>query len=117
MWRAASVGSTIYNKTGEVKLQSNQITRFDDKVHRAYIVLNDHNTIEVQSGDVVGYYHPPTSSYLVRTISGNGYINHLFSGSFKLVDLNHSGTVSFSKQPLIQFTIGKCGFYHVQWFC
>ena len=69
VWRAASVGSTIYNKIGEVQLQSDDhLSEINDVTQIATINITGNNTIEVQSGDVVGYYHPPDARYRVRTI-------------------------------------------------
>ena len=73
----------------------------------ANIILTGNNTIEVQSGDVVGYYHPPQSRYRVRILQTAGYIQCRFNGSFESVDINNN-TGNSSQQPLIQFTIGKC---------
>ena len=74
----------------------------------ATIILTGNNTIEVQSGDVVGYYHPLQSRYRVRTIQTEGYILYQFSGSHESVDLNNIIDSDDRRQPLIQFTIGKC---------
>ena len=67
MWRPASVNSTIYNKTGEVQLYNDQVTGIRT-YQTASITLTINNAIEFQSGDVVGYYHPPDSRFLVRDI-------------------------------------------------
>ena len=90
MWRVASVGSTNYNKINEVRLQSDdQVTRGSSNYREANIILTGNNTIEVQSGDVVGYYHPPQSRYRVRTIATNGYVLYQLRGSHDSVDLNN----------------------------
>ena len=111
VWRPASAGSTIYNKIGEVQLQSdNQVTRIRRNRRNilvANIILTGNNTIEVQSGDVVGYYHPPDARYRVRTIRTRGYTLYQFSGAFELTDLNDHIDDDNRRQPLIQFTIGK----------
>ena len=106
VWRPASVGSTIFNKIGEVQLSDDQVTGSSD-YRRATIILTGNNSIEVQSGDVVGYYHPPQSRYRVRTIQTDGYILYQFSGSHESVDLNNYQNRSNEHQPLIQFAIGK----------
>ena len=111
VWRPASAGSTIYNKIGEVQLQSdNQVTRIRRNRRNilvANIILTGNNTIEVQSGDVVGYYHPPDARYRVRTIRTRGYTLYQFSGAFELTDLNDHIDDDNRRQPLIQFTIGE----------
>ena len=112
VWRAASVGSTTYNKIGEVQLQSDdQLTSVSFTTQIANITLTGNNTIEVQSGDVVGYYHPSNARFRVITRSTNGYILYQFLGaheSVESVDLNFTG--NNNQQPVIQFTIGKCVF-------
>ena len=109
VWRPASVGSTIYNRIGKVQLQSdNQVTGSGNR-RTANITLTGNNTIEIQSGDVVGYYHPPNPRFSVRDISTAGYVLYRFivSSVPNSVDLNNSnGTGGNSRQPLIQFTIG-----------
>ena len=114
VWRLSSTNSTTYNKTGEVQLQSdNQVIEVRDNVLVATIILTGNNTIEVQSGDVVGYYHPPDVRYRVRTIQTNRYILYQFSGSPESVNLSNSINNNDQRQPLIQFTIGK--FVHL-WY-
>ena len=116
VWRPASVGSTIiYNKIGEVQLQSDHLMNEvggNNQLQVANIILTGNNTIEVQSGDVVGYYHPPDAHYRVRTIPTNGYILYYFKGSHESVDLNNAIESINERQPLIQFTIGKHALYH-----
>ena len=109
VWRPSSVGSTIYNRIGEVQLKSNQITG-NGTYQTANIILTDDNTIEFQSGDVVGYYHPLQSRYRVRDVSTAGYMLYRFNAPFvpNSVNLNnYDARGGNSRQPLIQFTIGK----------
>ena len=120
LWRAVSVGSTMYNKIGEVQLQSDdQVTLGGSNEYgEANITLpiTGNNTIEVQSGDVVGYYHPPDARYQVRTIQIDGYMQYRFDISsvptlLNLPDADHNNN---NRQPLIQFTIGKYTFSQSQ---
>ena len=104
VWRAESVGSTTYNKIGEVQLQSDDQVTGSGNFQTVNIVLTGNNTIEVQSGDVVGYYHPLDIRYHVRNIQTDGYILYQFDESSKSVDLNRGRN---ERQPLIQFTIGN----------
>ena len=109
VWRPASFGSTIYNKTGEVQLQSDDQVTGSGTYRTTNITLTGNNTIEVQSGDVVGYYHPPDSRYRMRTIQTREYILYQFAGSPGLsVNLSNADQINNNRQPLIQFTIGKC---------
>ena len=110
MWRTASVDSTIYAKIGEVQLQSDdQVTRVNNNIRIATIILTSNNTIEAQSGDVVGYYHPLDAFLRVMTRGTltNGYRLYQFNGSHESVDLNNNIDNSNFRQPVIQFNIGK----------
>ena len=107
VWRPTSVSSTVYNKIGEVQLQSDdQVNVVRGSILVATVILTGTNTIEVQSGDVVGYYHPPDARYRVRTIQTDGYRLYQFRGSRDSVDLNNIGSTN-QQQPLIQLTVGK----------
>ena len=108
VWRPTSIASTIYNKTGEVQLQPDDaITKNGIDYWEVNIALTGNNTIEVQSGDVVGYYHPPNAHYLVMDIPTNGYWLYQFNRSTAPNSINISERdVMFSnRQPLLQFTI------------
>ena len=111
VWQSESVGSTIYNRIGEVQLQSDDQVTGSGNRRTVNIILTGNNTIEFQSGDVVGYYHPPQSGYQVRTIQTDGYILYRFNGLPPTsVNLNDANRNDNERQPLIQFTIGKCTF-------
>ena len=115
VWRPSSIGSIIYNRIGEVQLKSNQVTG-SGTYQTANIILTDDNTIELQSGDVVGYYHPLQSRYRVRDISTAGYVLYRFDGSSvpNSINLrNYDAIGGNSRQPLIQFTIGRETTYHI----
>ena len=110
VWRPTSVGSTAYNKIGEVQLQPHDpVASVSSTTQIAIIVPTGTNIIEVQSGDVVGYYHPPQSRYRVITRQTEGYILYQFqvSGSPEMVDLNNNMGNNDEQQPVIQFTISK----------
>jgi len=116
VWRPSSIGSTVYNKIGEAQLQSDQVTS-NGTYRTANITLTGNKTIEFQSGDVVGYYHPPQSRYRVRTIRTDGYRLYRFdapSVPITSVDCNDANNNPNNRQPLIQFTIGKCNYSCVQ---
>ena len=116
VWRPTSVNSTIYNKTGEVKLQSDTQVTGSGTYRTATIILTGNDTIEFQSGDVVGYYHPPDARYQVVTIKTDGYILYRFDGlpsiSVNLNNANNINNINMNRgdtrrQPLLQLTIGK----------
>ena len=109
VWRPSLTDPMVYNKIGEAQLQSDQVTGSGD-YQTAHITLTGNNTIEFQSGDVVGYYHPPQSRYQVSTIRTSGYRLYQFdnpSASTTSIDLNNADDDDNRRQPLIQFTIGK----------
>ena len=110
VWRPT--GSRNYIKIDEIQLQSDDQVTGSGTYRTANIILTDNNTIEFQSRDVVGYYHPSNSRYQVRTIRTDGYILYQFTGSRESVNLNNGND---DRQPLIQFTIGKCIFNQAQW--
>ena len=111
VWRpASSLGSTIYTKAGEAPLLSDfQVDTFESSnvILVANITLTGNDTMEVQSGDVLGYYHPSDPRFRVRTIPTDGYIQYQFSGSAESVDLNNNTDNDDERQPLIQFIIGR----------
>ena len=109
VWRAASVGSTIYFNIGEVQLESDdQVTLgMSNEFGEANIILTGNNTIEVQSGDVVGYCHPHDARYQVRTLQTDGYVIYRFNGApGNSEDLSERNSMTNNRQPLIQFDIG-----------
>ena len=105
VWRPVSSDSMIYNKIHEVSI--GQITG-SRNTRLAIITLTANNTLDFQSGDVVGYYHPPCSHYYVRSRSMNGYLLYQFSGSpnLKSVNLSNADSTYDQSQPLIEFAIG-----------
>ena len=112
VWRPSSAVSMTYIKIGEVQSQTDdQFTLVFEgnnfEVYVANIILTGNNTIEFQSGDVVGYYHPPDARYRVITRLTDGYVLYQFSGSPASVNLSNAADDDDRRQPLIQFTIGK----------
>ena len=107
VWQLASVDSRVYNKTGETRLQSDdQVIRGVSDLLEANIILTGTNRMEFQSGDVVGFYHPPQSRYRLLTIPTNEYRLYQRVGSSDLVSLVGEG--ENNRQLLIQFTVGEC---------
>ena len=109
VWRPSSTNPTSYNKIGEVQLQSDNQVTGSGNYRTVNIILTGNNTIEFQSGDVVGYYHPSNSRYRVRTIRTDGYRLYQFDGSPvpTSVNLNDADHNDNNMQPLIQFITGK----------
>ena len=105
VWRPMLLSSRIYDKTGEVQLKPDDQVTDSGNYRLATIVLTGNTTIEVQSGDVVGYYHPPESRYRVRYRNTTGYIVYQFNGSNNSNSVNLSNAITHSnrRQPLIEF--------------
>ena len=108
VWRPSSTSSTTYNKINEVQLSHDQVTG-SGTYRTATIILTGNNRIEVQSGDVVGYYRESFSRYRLRTIQTDGYIQYEFDGSNNLtsVNLRIANNSIDERQPLIEFAVGK----------
>ena len=109
VWRPASMHSRIYTKIGEIQVLDDQVTGYNNSNREANIILTSEDTIEVESGDVVGYYQPPDARYRVRTRKNKGYRMYQFYGSTvpTLVDLSNANRINNYRQPLVQFTVGK----------
>ena len=106
IWRPTSTDPYVYNKTGEVRLPS------CDKVTENIlsIELTGNSAADFQSGDIIGYYHPHDSYYLVTHINNtNGYKLYLFDQTpqnFAVANITKAIEVEEWKQPLLQFTVG-----------
>ena len=108
VWRPSSVDSPIYNKVDEVDMSlTDQVTN-----NILYIKLTGNKAIEFQSGDVIGYYHPFNSRYLVTHIRNNsigGYVLYRFNAEQleNSAEVNISiGKITRPSRPLLQFTVG-----------
>ena len=92
VWRSASVDLIVYTKIGEVQLQLDQLSVLGSGVIIATTILTTTSTIDVQSGDVVGYYLPSNPSLRVISIQTDGYRAYGFSGLQESVDLNNKSS-------------------------
>ncbi|XP_065899226.1 uncharacterized protein [Dysidea avara] len=112
VWRQTSSVPMTYNKIGEVQIQQAhvQTIRISREGRRvAFITLTGNNRMSVQSGDVIGFYVPSKSRFLIKTIPTNGYVLYLFTGSATTASLNLNNAISNTneRQPLIQFTLER----------
>ena len=110
VWRPTTQGSKIYNKIAQVQVSTNDIIQ--STYLEANIELIGTKRIVVQSGDVIGYYQPPESRYVVRSIQTPGYALYSFtidasSVPGPSVNLNKAKLRTGLRQPLIHFTVGK----------
>ena len=72
VWRPSSVNPSVYDKTHKIQLPTNDHLNNNN-------VFNIKLTIEFQSVDIIGYYHPHGSRYLVAHINNTiGYKLYLF---------------------------------------
>ena len=119
VWRPSSPGSMTYNKVGEVQLRDDQVISGSNGFLETNIILDSSNSIEFQSGDVVGYYHPYFCRYFTKTIyTDNGYVLYEFRGpspTMASLNLNDAYDDLIRRQPLIQFDIGKCAINQFQY--
>jgi len=108
VWRQSSSSSAVtYERVGQVRIQASQIIS-QENWRVADISLTNDNRLQFQSGDVIGFYHPPRFSHEIRTIRTSGYVLHEFTG-FNDVSFALDGATNVlnNRQPLIQFEIGE----------
>ena len=116
VWRSSSTGSPVYNKIDEVQIKLDEQLIDNDNYTIVYISLTGNNTLEFQSGDVIGYYHPAQSHYRVADIQTTGYVLYRFNGSSSsdLLNISQSEAKLNSRQPLLQFIVGMNFYiYHI----
>jgi len=105
IWRP-SPSSQLYSLVDKVQLHprhiNTQLTHLE-----ANIPHTGNIKIQFLSGDVIGFYNPPNSSYVIRDTTTNSHVYYTFNGSdAKQIDLN-AGIISSRRQPLIEFTLGE----------
>ena len=107
IWRPSSTSSQLYHKIDEVQLQSDEQVTKGINNFLVNVTLSGDNAIEFQSGDVIGYYHPPDSRYLVVDITTNGYVQYQFNGSLNdSANISEANKVFKARKPLFEFAIG-----------
>ena len=99
----------IYNKVGEIALQSEYQVTEGYNNFEAIIILTGEKRLEFQTDDAIGYYQPPQSRYRVLDVDTMGYILHRFDETSPPITLNLSeaNQILNNRQPLLQFTFGK----------
>ena len=118
VWRSSSTGSPVYDKIDEVQLKLDEQLIDSNNFMIVNISLTGNDTLEFQSGDVIGYYHPAQSRYQVTEIQTAGYVLYRFDGSSSLDSLNisQSDKVLNNRQPLIQFIVGMNFYVYLLYF-
>ena len=108
VWRQSPTSQLNYSLVDQVQIQSDhlntQLTYLE-----ANISLTGNNTIQFLSGDVIGFYAPSDSGYIIRDIQTPGYVMYVFIGSNASSFNLSTGIMSDRRQPLIQFTLGEYG--------
>ncbi|XP_065904629.1 uncharacterized protein [Dysidea avara] len=103
VWRQSPT-SQLYSLVDQVQIQSGHLNT-QLAYLEANISLTGSNKIQFLSGDVIGFYNPSDSRYVIEDIQTDGYVYYVFEGSnASSVDLNN-GIMSSRRQPLIQFTL------------
>ena len=109
VWRPSSQDSTIHSKIAQVQVDENHIVRLT--YVEANIPLTGNNRILVQSGDIIGYYHPRNARYRLSSIETVGYAQYQFDdvdgSTATSIDLNNADHRSGLRHPLISFRISK----------
>ena len=109
VWRPSSQDENIYEKVGQVQIKESHVLVL--AYVEANIPLTGLNRIPVQSGDVIGYYHPSDTGYQVRTMHTRGYELYQFRDdgiTVTSVDLNNAYRRYTPRRPLMEFKLGKC---------
>ena len=109
LWRPLLSDTMIYNKVGEIQLQSESQVTEGYNNFEATIILTGEKRLEFQPGDVIGYYHPPQPRYRVLDVDTMGYVLYRFDETSPPDTLNLSEATKtlLNRQPLLQFTFGK----------
>ena len=110
VWRLAQNRNDEYNKVAEVQLVESSLQEAND-YWLANMTLSTSNRMAFQAGDVIGYYHPAVSFYVVWSIDTIGYTTYIKDEEDNLLStIRLSETLSTPReQPLIQFAyiLGK----------
>ena len=105
VWRQSPT-TQLYSLVDQVQIQSSHLNT-QLAYLEAIISLTGNSRIQFLSGDVIGFYNPSDSGYVIRDIQTPGYVFYVFEGSSaSSLDLS-TGIMPDRRQPLIQFTLGK----------
>ena len=109
LWRPLLSDTMIYNKVGEIALQSEDQVTEGYNNFEATIILTGEKRLQFQTDDVIGYYHPPQSRYRVLDLTTMGYKLYRFDETSppNMLNLSEANKTLNNKQPLLQFTFGK----------
>jgi len=109
VWHPIITDSDVFDKVGEVQLvESEEVDNNNNTYWLANITLTDDDRIVFEAGDVIGYFHPPDTRYIVWNIKKAGYT--LYASNVDVassrINLSSQKITIIDIQPLIQFTFG-----------
>ena len=109
VWRPTSHNSRMYNKTVEVELKGGNYIRIDDSTGYYYATISLNSHIEVQAGDVIGYYQPSNPKRRIWSTQTSGYTSYSNTTTSPLTSINISNVnnTEANNQPLIKVMFGK----------
>ena len=110
VWRPTSRNSSRYNKTVEVELNGGNYIKIDDSNGYYYATISLNSHIEVQAGDVIGYYQPSNPNRRIWSTQTSGYTSYSNTTTSPLTSINISNvniTTEANSQPLIKVMFGK----------
>ena len=130
VWRPMSGDPSVYERIGdEIVLEDSEV-RAMDGYWLAEIFVSDNERIELNSGGVIGCYHPSNVRYQVNTISGNGSSVHDCDGgnmttvivigddgNTTSVNASSGDCITNPQQPLIQLLFGKLLHSIIKYLC
>ena len=125
VWRPSFLGSTLYNRVGQIALRESDVTEFIVNIttntvnittNTSYYLVNMSLTggerIEFQSGDVMGYYHPLSPRYRVyNDPEANNYVTYGLdndTGPTETFNISDSSVSQHNnRQPLFAVNFGE----------
>ena len=96
----------LYSLVDGVQIQSSHLNNQSANLE-ANISLTGNNRIQFLSGDVIGFYNPPDTGYVLEDIRTDEYVYNVFVGSSASSQNLNNAIMSNRRQPLIQFTLGE----------
>ena len=112
VWRPTSRNSRSYNKISEMQLTGGIYITIGNNIgyYKATISLNSNSHVEVESGDIIGYYHPSDTKRHIWSIQTSGYTSYssdATTGSLTSMDIDDVDYTEPNSQPLIKVTLSK----------
>ena len=96
-----------YIKLSEYVLTENDITEMNN-YYFANVSFDTNEATQLQSGDIIGYYHPPSPRYTVWSVDTSGYVSYNIRTATYQNYVNASDLLNTvnDRQPLIQVLYG-----------